>query len=399
MEAMEQLQQGLSIKGGSIGDMEGLLTAQNWHMQELQQQLLGKRIEVDDVVIAHGLQLQEIHGQLSEKTDQQESTPPEILGGGPESCIDMTGKERIRLTWRVEQNAPEEMRRGAVSVDGSTAYFCYKNRVLSFDSEKRVWSLLPECPQLDSSLAVVNRFLTAIGGYVNKSPSNKLLSLKDKNQDDKWTEHFPPMPTKRAETAAVCTGNTLVVAGGTTGSEFSNNYLDTVEVLDTKTQKWSTVHSLPQPVVRASATICKDYLYILEGSYPGNILVTCHLPTLVQSCKPDSPEARLCDTTRAVQWLRAPDLPVSWATCVAVGGCLLAVGGRDSSGGFTEYTSNVYSLNPATNSWEVVSHMPTARELCLIAVLPGDELMVVGGVGKLEDKVNLTAAVEIARIM
>ena len=35
--------------------------------------------------------------------------------------------------------------------------------------------------------------------------------------------------------------------------------------------------------------------------------------------------------------------------------------------------------NPDSDSWEVISHMATPRYLCFAAVLPNNQLMVVGG--------------------
>ena len=35
--------------------------------------------------------------------------------------------------------------------------------------------------------------------------------------------------------------------------------------------------------------------------------------------------------------------------------------------------------NPTVNSWEVISHMITRRWNCIAAVLPNNELMVIGG--------------------
>ena len=56
-------------------------------------------------------------------------------------------------------------------------------------------------------------------------------------------------------------------------------------------------------------------------------------------------------------------------------GRLLAVGGKDSKG---EKTTAIHTYNTATNSWEVISHMATPRNGCLVAVFPHNELMVVG---------------------
>ena len=77
-----------------------------------------------------------------------------------------------------------------------------------------------------------------------------------------------------------------------------------------------------------------------------------------------------------VSWQRVADVPVMYATCVAFNDRLLAVGGGTSN---FYSTNNIYALNLTTNSWDVTSHMPTARSHCLVAVLPGNKLMVAGG--------------------
>ena len=104
---------------------------------------------------------------------------------------------------------------GEVSaVNGSVAYFQPKGAVgsvFAYTSATNKWSELPKCPNSYVSLGMVNNLLTAIGGKTSKfEVTNSLLSLTD----NKWTERFPPMPTKRWLTAVVCSGRTLVVAGG-----------------------------------------------------------------------------------------------------------------------------------------------------------------------------------------
>ena len=46
--------------------------------------------------------------------------------------------------------------------------------------------------------------LSAFGGY---SFTNKLYNLVNKGGVGRWAEVFPPMPTKRRGTVALCTGS------------------------------------------------------------------------------------------------------------------------------------------------------------------------------------------------
>ena len=77
-------------------------------------------------------------------------------------------------------------------------------------------------------------------------------------------------------------------------------------------------------------------------------------------------------------------------------GQLLAVGGVGSD---NKPTTAVYMYNQATNSWNIISHMTTARKLCFAAVLPNNQLMVVGGEAKIDDKWSYLDSVEFGSLI
>ena len=277
-------------------------------------------------------------------------------------------KERIlTLTWRNGGTAPFLISSGAV-VDGNVAYFVhYNGKVCSYNSTTTKWSKLRRYPYEYCSLAVINGQLTGIGGCCNVTSTNKLLSLRDGLFHGHWSAVFPRMPTRRHGTTAVVSEEHLIVAGGTTGSYRENN-LNTVEVMNSKTLVWSTVASLPHPYNLASSTICGDHLYILGGLDDKDkikLVVTCSLTELLQS--PSSPSTAV--------WHRVADAPAYYSICAVVNGELLAVGGYENN----KATSAVHKYNPTTNSWDLINNMPTARYKSLVAVLPTNEMIVVGG--------------------
>ena len=303
-------------------------------------------------------------------------------------------KGPLCLHWRKCGRAPCEMRRQSSVVDGNMAYFNdYTSKdVYSYDSEKQMWSSLPQSPHSCCSLAVVRGLLTAIGGEVGRNVTNQLLRLTG---EGKWVKHFPPMPTKRFGTAAVCSGKSLVVVGGN-GEDYTP--LHTVEVMDTETLQWSTASSLPYALTYASATICQDRIYLLgydRSNEPRSVLA-CFMADLLQSCRPQSRGARFETLTLQEVWHRVTDLAVRSSSCATLCGQLLAVGGCDDS--FEHGTTAIHQYNPATNSWEVISHMPTARYDTLVAVLPGNKLMVVGGYLQLFGVIKHTDKLEIATL-
>lgn len=107
------------------------------------------------------------------------------------------------------------MARGDAVVKGNVAYFMsYSGVLCSYDSVKKIWNEQPKCTYKCSSLAVIGDWVTTIGGFYGQFIStDKLLILID----EKWVEQFPPMPTKRYNSAAVTMREYLIVAGGKSG--------------------------------------------------------------------------------------------------------------------------------------------------------------------------------------
>ncbi|MCG8622751.1 MAG: protein kinase, partial [Proteobacteria bacterium] len=141
-------------------------------------------------------------------------------------------KKYIKLAWRKGKKAPFKYRRLCDAVvDGSKVYFQIDDyRLYTYNVSDNSWSYLPNCPFFSFSLAILNGQLTTIGG---DPLTNKLMSFTD---ECKWIEKFPPMPTKRMFTTAVCTGTVLLIAGGV-GENLK--ILATVEVLNLETSQWS----------------------------------------------------------------------------------------------------------------------------------------------------------------
>ena len=119
--------------------------------------------------------------------------------------------------WRDEGRAPYTVVRGAAVVDNNVAYFVhYAGQIIlcSYNSSTQRWNKLPKCPYGEVSLAIIKGLLTAIGGHNGGSDvTNKLVSIIN-DHNKVWVEHFPPMPTKRHNTAAVTTKQHLIVTGG-----------------------------------------------------------------------------------------------------------------------------------------------------------------------------------------
>jgi hypothetical protein len=331
-------------------------------VEQLQQQLSQQSLRPPQPPPPYQSHVRERQLQKRESRKQLPVQPPLQVAHKPHPYR----VKKVTINWRDGGKAPFKMSRGAAVVDGDVVYFMkYDGEVCSYNISSRKWIKLPKYLNKYSSLAVVNDQLTAIGGckqYYNEyTYTNKLLSLAG------YKEVFPAMPTKKWGTTAVTSKEHLIVAGGTIGSSDAD-VSNTVALMDTKSLVWSTVASLPHPYSIASVAVCGDQLYMLGGADDKGktkSVLTCSLTELLQS-----------SSSSSSIWHRVADAPAYNSTCVAINGELLAIGGCDKE---WKPSSAIHKFNPTTNSWDLISNMPTARFKCLVAVLPTNEMMVVGG--------------------
>ena len=310
------------------------------------------------------MQLQRIKQQQEESEQIIAQFQKQIEQLRPATDISSNSKVQrniIKLIWRRGKEAPYEMSNSyCAAVDGSTLYVRHatSHQMFMYNASTSCWSQLPDSPTEFCSTVIIDNLLTLVGGRDHSGGfSSQLFSLTGEGSGRRWTEEFPPMPTERAASATLCSGVALIVAGGWTFS----GPTQTIELLNSETKQWSTAADLPQPLSFTPAAVCGDQLYVV-----GEIMYTCSVKLLLASIK--SRSARV--------WKQVAAPPVTETTCVSVRDRLLAVGGSDSD---WKPTSAVHMYNPTTDSWEVISHMGTPLKSCIAAILPNNQLMVVGG--------------------
>ena len=249
---------------------------------------------------------------------------------------------------------------------------------------------------------------TLVGGTKSGVVTNCLLSLVANGRDGKWCQKFPPYPTIRISATVFSYHGYLVVAGGKVTTINNPEKLSVVEVLKAGTKQWFTAASLPYPACSMTATVCRDNLYLIGGfTEDGETksVLSCSIPALVQSSQqPNSLMARIKDTlrhsadqgTNAEIWQSSPipDSPVYHPRIVTFRDELMVVGSTLSVIPSTE----VWMYDPTLGSWVKVSEVPTARDWSLVAALPGDQLIVIGGSLQTISRSCYTDTVEIASI-
>ena len=267
-QSSEQLVQSLQEKDITVGN--------------LQQNLEQKDKTITDLLEAIAVQqrkIQQLERQDTTGSSNQHQTQPvasrqtSLPEPTPEPQKDIRG-----MRWRRGKNTPEPMTRGAVVVHGSTAYFrpanscrVYAYRFIHRDEQ---WSRLPDNPNNNFGLAVIDGFVTSVGGRNGRVPSDTVLSLNGRE----WLEIFPPMPTAREDTACVTTEQGLVVAGGWS----TDAALPTVEVMSFSSKQWATAISLPRECWSCSVSICGDSLYLTDIVSSKSVF-TCSLEDLFTS--------------------------------------------------------------------------------------------------------------------
>ena len=284
--------------------------------------------------------------------------------GGPSSAdpVKLTSRQG-EPTWRRGEPAPTQLL-GTVVVDERTAYLSVEYSVYSYTVSADKWTKLPKCKFELFGLAVVKGKLTTIGGFKRDASTNSLFSLSG----SLWKKVLPPMPTKRCRPAAASTPTHLVVAGGK--REYISWHLSTVEVLSQETFQWSTVSSLPVDVRFPQLTLCGGLFYLLNG----NSLYSCSVEDLLKSCRPATNSS-----DGGSVWTELAAVPVRFgSSLVTLRGRVLAIGGTDDLFGDNP-TGAIHCYNVTTNSWSVIGEMPTPRSELLAAVLPNNDLVVVGG--------------------
>ena len=330
--------------------LQQAITQKEKEVSELQRVLTSK----DDQIRGISSQLQQV--DLRGGLHQQQATVQETL----------VGVKRVNLVWESLPYPPNDVGlfHGCSTVCGNQAFFsCERNRnVFEYNYKTKLWSEMPDPPTNRFALVCVEHMLTIVGGLdiglFRDASSNKLFSLIDR----KWVRHFPAMRNKRQSPAAVYVNNTLVVAGGD-GDEF----VSTVEVLNTQTKQWFTAFSLPISMSRASAVLCRDHIYIAGVS-----VIQPQDTASVFKCS----RLELIASVQKFQtsvWEEIAFLPVFRTSLATINGHLLAIGGEDS-----EYlpTANIHQYNRTIDSWEVVGQMSTASFLFHVAVF-ANKLMVV----------------------
>ena len=267
-----------------------------------------------------------------------------------------------------------------------------------------MWQRLSTLPdkKSDKAIAVVNNYVTLIGGQnvstrtggVDASTGKVTLSTWYE-KEGQWKQVLPPMPTGRSRPAVISHDNLLLVTGGL--AEDGSTVLNTTDVLDLTTMKWSTPEglNLPTPLWGHHLALCGEYLYLLGRA-------TVYPRRSPEDDKSHAWRAKWSDVkqTAASQhsqpqggvWTQIADPPTLLPTPVSCGGTLYTVGGETKDG---KPISTVYSYITARNQWVSVGDMSVGRVDHCAVPLSSNSIFVAGGIDVNKGKESVSSLTEL----
>ena len=266
--------------------------------------------------------------------------------------------------------------------------------VLVYSTNELKWSTLPS-QQRAAAMAVVNNHVTLMGGQdVSTGRFTNTLSTWYE-EEGQWKQVLPPMPAGRYRPAVISHANLLLVTGGV--AKDVSTVLNTTDVLDLTTMKWSTPEglNLPIPLWGPHLALFDEYLYLVGGAtvYPW------------QSPEDDNSQAWRAKWSDVKQnaapqhfqpqrglWTRIADPPTLNPMAVSCGGTLYTVGGRTWD---YKPISAVYSYIPARNQWVSVGDMSVGRNFHCAVPLSSNTIFVAGGSVVHESKVSIFSLTEL----
>ena len=271
------------------------------------------------------------------------------------------------------------------SIHNSDIYICAVGRegngklvspVLVFPTNEHKWSTLPKQPSA-AAIAVANNHIAVIGGEDVSGTFTNILSTWYEGKGQ-WKQVLPPMPTGRYSPAVISHDNLLLVTGGLVKDD---SVLNTTDVLDLTTMKWTSPEglSLPVPLRRHHLALCGEYLYLMGGTavYPWRSPEDDNF----QAWRAKWSDVKLTAAPQLSQpqrgvWIRIADPPTLSPTPVSCGGTLYTIGGLTID---DKPVSTVYTYITARNQWVSVGDMSIKSYLHCAVPLGSKTIFVAGG--------------------
>ena len=241
-------------------------------------------------------------------------------------------------------------------------------QVQVYSLEEGKWSTLPEAPNYNAPVAIINGFITLIGGRLTKDGTITSILCSWIEEEARWVEKVPPMPTIRLASGVCYHDNFLLVTGGIVDEE--NKVVSTIDVYNFSTKRWSTPKDLKLPKALRShhVVVFEENIYVMGGA------TTYPAPPegKEQHFNPEAWRARWIDVKAAVAqpsklksvWTPITAPPFIRPTVVSYRNSLFSVGGvKDGvpKKDIYEFENGEIADGKVDNSWKPVGNMRVGK--------------------------------------
>jgi N-acetylneuraminic acid mutarotase len=222
-------------------------------------------------------------------------------------------------------------------------------------------------PRAEGGVAAIGRNIYTVGGM---TPRGQLNTVEVYNVDtNKWSD-ASPMPVEMHHPNVASANGRLYVMGGLAGAMANRKALANVLRFDPTVGKWDELASMPNGTARGASAVTSNgnMIYLAGGLQPGDASGT-GVVDLVSSFD-----------TASGKWSTLPKLPGKrdHVGAAYISDTLLVVGGR--LGTQLSVQGTVYALKSNTTEWKSLAGMPTPRGGMAVAAV-GTKIYTFGGEG------------------
>jgi len=256
-------------------------------------------------------------------------------------------------------------------------------RVLEYDLAGDKWTQKKQAPFFADhmSAAAYNGKIYVFGGTgaMRQEDPNATLNTSWEYDPaaDTW-KALAAMPSKRTASAATEFGGKIYLIGGSTDitSPTGQNLnaglvVGTNDTYDPATNRWESHKVMPTPRNHPAVGVVAGKIYVIGGRIGANNIggLVASNTDVVEEYSPAT------DSWRAMNRMPTPRSGQGWAT---YNGRIYVAGGEERNYHIEGPLRDVEAFDPATNDWERLPSMPTARHGVNVALF-NNRLYVIGG--------------------
>ncbi|XP_029366466.1 kelch-like protein 22 [Echeneis naucrates] len=211
----------------------------------------------------------------------------------------------------------------------------------------------------NQGIAVLNNFVYLIGGDKNTSGFRaETCCWRYDPRHNSWCS-VQPLQQQHADHCVCVVGGFIYTIGG---RDYSNE-LNSVERYDPQTNTWEYVSPLKREVYAHSGAVMDGKIYITCGRRGSAYL-----------------RETVCFDPAVNEWVACAEGPVerAWHGMAAVNGRVYVIGGSNDEHGYRRDVLKVACLDPAADSWSLVSPLPSGHGEAGVAMLD-NRIYILGG--------------------